>query len=82
MSDFKVFNLLKDLNTDKECLKVIKDVYYNWYKDVSFWTDYDGNKVEGNWLDILQMYCDTVHMRRWDNDRIDIKKVLSDMEIT
>ena len=31
------------------------------------------NKVEGNWLDILQMYCDTVHMRRWDNDRIDIK---------
>ena len=82
LSDFKVFNLLKDLNTDKECLKVIKDVYYNWYKDVSFWTDYNGNKVEGDWLDILQMYCDTVHMRRWDNDRIDIKKVLSDMEIT
>ena len=72
----------KDLNTDKECLKVIKDVYYNWYKDVSFWTDYNGNKVEGDWLDILQMYCDTVHMRRWDDDRIDIKKVLSDMEIT
>lgn len=81
LSDFKVFNMLKDLTTDKECLEVIKNTYYDWYKDVTFWLDFTGNRVEGNWLDILQMYCDVVHMRRWDDDRIDIRQVLTDMKI-
>ena len=75
-TDLKCFKLLDPCTTDKECLQVIKDVYYGWYKDVTEWTDFNGTVVNGTWLDILQMYVDVVHMRRFDNDRVDIESIL------
>lgn len=77
ITDLKCFNLLSNCETDYECLKVIKDTYYNWYKDVTEWTTFENKVVKGTWLDILQMYVDVVHMRRFDLDRVDIKKVLT-----
>ena len=38
-------------------------------------------EVKGDWIDILQMYVDVVHMRRFDNDRVDVKSVLTKFEL-
>ena len=81
ITDLKCFNLLDPCTTDKECLQVIKDTYYGWYKDVTEWTAFNGNTVQGDWLDILQMYVDVVHMRRFDNDRVDVKNLLLSLGI-
>lgn len=81
ITDLKCFNLLDPCTTDDECLKVIKDTYYDWYKDVKEWVDFNGNTVKGDWLDILQMYVDVVHMRRFDNDRVDVKKLLTTFKL-
>ena len=81
MTELKVFNLLNELETDRECWKAVCDVYLAWYENTTEWTDWRDNIVKGSWLDILQMYCDVVHMRRWNNDRISIRQVLTDMEI-
>lgn len=81
ITDLKAFNYLKDCTTDKECWEVIANVYKGWYKDVKEWTDYAGKTVKGDWIDILQLYVDVVHMRRFDNDRVIVKTVLSKFDI-
>lgn len=77
ITDYKCFNLLDECKTDAECLKVIKDTYYGWYKDVTEWTTWTGKTVKGDWKDILQMYFDVVHMRRFDDDRVDVNALLA-----
>lgn len=76
-TDFKCFNVLDKCETDAQCLALIKDIYYDWYKDVTEWESWDGILVKGTWIDILQMYFDVVHMRRFENDRIDVKSLLT-----
>lgn len=81
ITDLKAFNHLKDCQSDKECWTVISSIYKEWYKDVKEWKDFNGKTVKGGWTDILQLYVDVVHMRRFDNDRVDVKSVLSKFEI-
>lgn len=76
MTDLKCFNLLSHCKTDAECLEAIANLFRDWYKDINQWVDWSGKTVEGSWLDLLQCYVDVVHMRRWDNDRVDIKILL------
>lgn len=73
----KCYNMLDKCETDAECLKVIRDTFYDWYSGVTSWTNWKGIEVKGDWLDILQMYVDCVHMRRYDDDRINMKELLS-----
>lgn len=81
ITDLKCFNLLKDCTSDKECWQAIVSVYRGWYENTLAWKDWQGNEVKGNWIDILQMYVDVVHMRRFDNDRVDVKSVLTKFEL-
>jgi hypothetical protein len=32
-------------------------------------------------MEIWQMYADCVHMRRWEGDRLDVKKLCEKLEI-
>lgn len=81
ITDLKCFKLLNPCESDYDCLKVIKDTYYNWYKDITEWTSFEGKQVKGGWLDILQMYVDIVHMRRFDNDSVNVKSLLTQFEL-
>lgn len=81
ITDLKCFNLLKDCTSDKECWQAIVTIYKGWYENISTWKDWEGNEVKGDWIDILQMYVDVVHMRRFDNDRVDVKSVLTKFEL-
>lgn len=82
MTELKTFNLLNELETDRECWKAVCDVYLAWYENTTEWTDWRDNIVKGSWLDILQMYVDCAHMRRWDNDKIDVRNVLTKLNLT
>lgn len=81
ITDLKAFNYLNPCTTDKECWEVISNVYKEWYKDVKEWKDFKGKTVTGDWIDILQLYVDVVHMRRFENDRVIVKNVLSKFDI-
>ena len=81
ITDLKAFNYLNPCTTDKECWEVISNVYKEWYKDVKEWKDFKGKTVTGDWIDILQVYVDVVHMRRFENDRVIVKNVLSKFDI-
>ena len=81
ITDLKCFNMLKDCTTDKECWEAIVSVYRGWYENISAWKDWQGNEVKGDWIDILQMYVDVVHMRRFDKDRVDVRSVLTKFEL-
>lgn len=76
ITDLKCFNKLDSCKTDAECWKVITDQYKEWYEGIDHWVNWEGKTVQGTWLDLLQMYVDVVHMRRVDNDRVDVRSLL------
>lgn len=75
-TDYKVYNLLKDCTNDKEALEVVSKEYKLYYESFTEWTDWKGDVHKGDWIDILQAYVSVVHMRRWENDEINIREVL------
>lgn len=76
LTDLKVYELLKDCITDKDYLQVVHDQYFKWYKDINHWIDWQGNKIEGDYIDLLQVYWDVVFMQRWKDDKVDVRKLL------
>lgn len=76
ISDLSFYNKFKDFTTDAECWFMIAALYKAEYADIKSWVTWDGNTIQGDWIDLLQAYVDVVHMRRWSNDRIDTRKVL------
>lgn len=81
ITDLKCFNMLDKCTTDKECWEVIMSQYKTWYAGIDHWLNWEGEKVEGNWIDMLQVYVDVVHMRRFDNDRVDVRTVLKKFDL-
>lgn len=81
LTERKVYELLKDCTTDKECWQIIHNQYYEWYSDVTSWVDWEGKEHKGTYLDILQIYVDYAHMRRWNKDQINVKEVLKNLGI-
>jgi hypothetical protein len=77
MTPYKFYHLFKDCNTDQECWKTITDIYKEWYANLKWWYSWNGSLVHGDWVDFLQMYVDVAFMRRWDNDRLDVKTLLT-----
>ena len=75
--DKMAYNLLKDCKTDKQCWEAIYNQYLAWYPDVTYYTDWEGIEQAKDAVDIWQMYMDCAHMRRWQDDRIDVRKVLT-----
>lgn len=76
-SDYKVYNLLKGCKDDKDAWTVLAEEYKLHYGSLTEYTDWTGKTHKGTWVDILQNYVDVVHMRRWENDRVDVKNVLT-----
>lgn len=81
ITDLKCFNILQKCTTDKECWAAIAAQYKEWYGDITDWVTWDQRTVKGNWLDMLQVYVDVVHMRRFDNDRVDVRQVLKTLGV-
>lgn len=81
-SDHIVYEEVKDFTTDKEWLQYIHDKYYSWYSNLKWYKTWDDKLIKDvDYIDILQLYVDCAHMRRWDDDKVDIRQVLKNQEI-
>ena len=81
MTDYSVYNLLKDCKTDLDCWTIVANKYKEAFGALKSWTSWEGIEIKGTWIDILQTYVDVVHMRRYPDDRIVVEKVLKKYEI-
>ena len=76
------YNILKDCKNDKEAWEALYKQYIMWYPSpVTYIAEADGNEYTKDAVDILQMYVDCAHMRRWEDDRIDVRSVLTKLGI-
>lgn len=80
--DKSAYKILNDLSTDKQCWQAMVDIYKDWYPNTVEYKAWDGTIHNKDAIDLLQLYVDCAHMRRWKNDRIDVKAVLDKFEIT
>lgn len=75
------YKLLKDCETDKEAVQAVVNQYKKWYPEETYYTAWDGTRQKKDFMEIWQMYADCVHMRRWEGDRLDVKKLCEKLEI-
>lgn len=76
------YNVLKDCKTDAEAWIALYTQYSTWYPDKITYTAWDGiEQVDKDCVDIMQMYFDCAFMRRWDNDRINCREVLTKLGV-
>lgn len=79
--DTAVYNTLKDCKTDKECWEAIIAKYQEWYSDLEEWQAWDDTTYKGSWLDLLQFYVDLAYMRKYDTEQLDVRAVLTKLNI-
>lgn len=77
VSDKAFYNAFKDIDNDKDAWTLVVSWYKRHYGAVEEYQDWSGKVHKGTWVDILQTYVDVVHMQRWENDVIDVRKVLA-----
>lgn len=82
LSQSSIYKDTKNFKTDFEWLQYSHDLYYSWYKDLEWYKTWDDILIENiDYLDIFQLYVDVVHMKRWPDDRVNIKEVLKKNKI-
>ncbi len=75
--EVSAFNVLKDCKNDKECWQAIYNTYKSWYPEPTRYTAYNEIAYTKDCVEIMQLYTDCAFMRRWKDDRIDCKGVLT-----
>lgn len=79
--DVTAYKALKNCKNDKEAWRVIYDVYSAWYPEPTTYEAHDGSTQTKDAVEIMQMYVDAAHMKRWADDRIDVPTVLTKMGV-
>lgn len=79
--DISAYKLLKDLKTDRECVEALIKLYKSWYSPTITYTAWDGVEHTKCPLDMLDMYAACAHMRRWEGDVFEIRKVMANLGI-
>jgi hypothetical protein len=79
--DIAALNTLKDCKTDKECWQAIYNQYLTWYPAPLRYTACNDIDYDADALSIMQMYVDCAFMKRWADDRIIVKNVLTKLGI-
>ena len=70
------FNILRDAKNDKEAVTAVYNQYKEWYPEPVVYMDHMGQMQQKDAVEIMQMYFDAAHMRRWENDRINVEELL------
>lgn len=66
----------------KQCLELIVKKYKEWYGEDEFqYEDWQGNIRKATWLDVLDMQFQLAYMKRSDDDKTCIKKILKKVKI-
>jgi hypothetical protein len=77
-----VFNLLNGCTTDAECVQAIYNQFKKWYDKPVTYTAWDGTEYTKSCVEIMQMYADCAHMRRWKGDQINVPTLLTKMGVS
>lgn len=75
------YNVLSGCKTDAEAWLTLYSQYSSWYPEPVTYTAWDGKEYTKDAVDIMQMYFDCAFMRRWDNDRINCREVLTKLGV-
>ncbi len=75
------YKLLAPLQTDKECIQAVYDLYKTWYPAEVKYTAWDGTEVVTDAVGMMQMYMDCYRMRRYRTDIVYVKDVLTNLGI-
>lgn len=76
-----MYNLLKDCNTDRECVEAVYKQYKTWYPGVVEYTCWEGKQHTTDAIGLMDLYAACAHMVRFPGDRIDTRKLLTKLEI-
>ena len=77
-----MYNLLKDCNTDKECVQAIYNQYRKWYPEpITAYIDWQGIERNKTVVEIMDMYAACAHMKRFEDDVFDTQKLLDKLKI-
>lgn len=75
------FKLLGDLETDEQCVTAIYKQYCQWYPDavgtLCGFTTWEEKIVYMDVVDVMQLYLECCHMRRWSDDTPNVRKLLN-----
>ena len=77
-----MYNLLKDCETDKECVQAVYNQYKKWYpKEPIVYKDWQGNEQSKSLIEIMDIYASCAHMKRWEYDVFDTQALLDKLGI-
>jgi hypothetical protein len=75
------YKLLAPLQTDKECIQAVYDLYKTWYPAEVKYTAWDGSEVVTDAVGMMQMYMDCYRMKRFPTDHVKVIDVLKRFDI-
>lgn len=70
-----------ELQTDKECWECLATLYRMWYPEQFTYTAWNGQQVEADYLHMMQLYIDAAHMRRFKEDKLNVKEILGKLGV-
>lgn len=70
------YAILKDCEDDYDALQAVHDTYKKWYPDPVVYTAWDGTEQTKSYLDLWQLYCDCVVMKRSPTYKYELRKIL------
>ncbi len=76
-----MYKLLGDCKDDKECVQAVYNQYRAWYPTPVTYTAWDGKEYTKDVIEIMDMYAACAHMKRFDDDIFDTKKLLTNLGI-
>lgn len=79
--EVSAYNLLKDCKNDREALNALYKQFLEWYPAKHAYIDCFGNMQLKDAIEIMQVYFDCAHMRRWSGDRINVEEMLTKMGV-
>lgn len=76
-----MYKLLGECNTDKECVEAVYKQYKTWYPSPVTYTAWDGTEHTKDAIGLMDLYAACAHMRRFDGDVFDTRKLLTTLGI-
>jgi hypothetical protein len=79
--DKSAYKALKDCKDDKELFQAAVDIFKKLYPEPKVVTGWRGNEIHINWLYVMQECFHMAHMHRWTSDFVEMKDVLTKLEV-
>ena len=73
---------MKDLTTEQELIHAVINQYKSWYPEPFEYTAWNGDIIQGDYKQQLQLYFRCCRMMQYENDDLDLGKFLEKYGVT